>query len=348
MDLQVAEGECEEAGAEVKAVTEGEGALTVEEARSTLQRAQKKAERLRQEYEHLKPLLDKGFITRDELARTEDQLEEAEEELDRWRGGAPTSSCETVAPARAKARRAGAGAEVGAARSRADPRRRSAGAARDARSADRGLHDPRSRPRPGRLRREPQRPIRAASCAIGDRVFATQGIVTIPEVNRMLVEASVSESEVHRVQDRASPPTIRVEAFPELKLTGKVTRVGTLASSSVNRPFDDKRFDLVIDARSDCRRAAAGDDDSRRRDRRIAHQRADGAGHRRLQQPGHARRLRRRRDRHRRRGPSISASRTIAWSRSSPACAKASACRSPRRPPPAPATLPRGNALQPR
>ena len=39
MDLQVAEGEFEEAGAEVKAVTEGEGALTVEEARSTLLRA---------------------------------------------------------------------------------------------------------------------------------------------------------------------------------------------------------------------------------------------------------------------------------------------------------------------
>ncbi len=77
MDLQVAEGEWDEAGAEVKAVSEGEGALTVEEARSNLQRTQKKAERLRQEYEHLKPLLYKGYITRDELARTEDQLEEA-------------------------------------------------------------------------------------------------------------------------------------------------------------------------------------------------------------------------------------------------------------------------------
>jgi len=81
IDLQVAEGEWDEANAEVKAVTEGEGALTVEEARSTLQRAQKKAERLRQEYEKLRPLLEKGFITREELARTEDGLEEAEEEL---------------------------------------------------------------------------------------------------------------------------------------------------------------------------------------------------------------------------------------------------------------------------
>jgi multidrug efflux pump subunit AcrA (membrane-fusion protein) len=39
---------------------------------------------------------------------------------------------------------------------------------------------------------------------------------------------------------------IHVEAFPSLTLTGKVTRVGTLATTSANRPFDDKRFDLVI------------------------------------------------------------------------------------------------------
>lgn len=73
MDQQVAEGEWDEAGAEVKAVTEGEGALTVEEARTTLLRTVKKAERLREEYASLRPLLDKGFITRDELARTSDQ-----------------------------------------------------------------------------------------------------------------------------------------------------------------------------------------------------------------------------------------------------------------------------------
>jgi hypothetical protein len=90
------------------------------------------------------------------------------------------------------------------------------------------------------LNSNPRRKLR-----IGDRVFATQGIVTIPEVNRMLVEASISESEVHRVQT-GQTAEVRVEAFPDLKLTGKVTRVGTLASSSVNRPFDDKRFDLII------------------------------------------------------------------------------------------------------
>jgi len=64
-------------------------------------------------------------------------------------------------------------------------------------------------------------------------------------VSRMLVEASIGEAEVHRVRT-GQTAEVRVEAFPDLKLTGKVTRVGALASASAARPFDDKRFDLVI------------------------------------------------------------------------------------------------------
>ena len=243
MDLQVAEGEFEEAGAEVKAVTEGEGALTVEEARSTLLRAQKKTERLRQEYEHLKPLLDKGFITRDELARTEDQLEEAEEELIllRRRTDVVVELSHPREQKRAALALAQKSAQLGHARTRAAETqlrletldRLIAGCTIHARGPGLVVYEE-------NLNSNPRRKLR-----IGDRVFATQGIVTIPEVNRMLVEASVSESEVHRVKT-GQPAEIRVEAFPELTLTGKVTRVGTLASSSVNRPFDDKRFDLVI------------------------------------------------------------------------------------------------------
>jgi multidrug resistance efflux pump len=243
MDLQVAEGEFDEAGAEVKAVTEGEGALTVEEARSALQRAQKKAERLRQEFEHLKPLLAKGFITRDELARTEDQLEEAEEELvlARRRTDIVVQLSHPREQKRAALALAQKSAQLGHARTRAAEsqlrletlERLIEGCAIHARGPGLVVYEE-------NLNSNPRRKLR-----IGDRVFATQGIVTIPEINRMLVEASISESEVHRVQT-GQPAEIRVEAFPDLKLTGKVTRVGTLASSSVNRPFDDKRFDLII------------------------------------------------------------------------------------------------------
>jgi len=244
MDLQVAEGEWDEAGAEVKAVTEGEGALTVEEARSTLQRAEKKAERLRQEYDKLRPLLDKGFITREELARTEDALEEAEEEviLARRRTDVIVQLSHPREQKRAALVLAQKAAQLGNARTKLNETqirvdflsRLIDGCTIRARGAGLVVYEE-------NLNANPRRKLR-----IGDRVFATQGIVTIPEVNRMLVEASVSEAEVHRVK-AGQAAEVRVEAFPSLVLTGKVTRVGTLAAASPTRPFDDKRFDLVIE-----------------------------------------------------------------------------------------------------
>ncbi|MEX2272154.1 MAG: HlyD family efflux transporter periplasmic adaptor subunit [Vicinamibacterales bacterium] len=243
MDLQVAEGEWDEAGAEVRAVTEGEGALSVEEARSTLQRAQKKAERLRQEYEKLRPLLDKGFITREELARTEDALEEAEEELilSRRRTDVIVQLSHPREQKRAALALAQKAAQLGNARTRVNETALRLnllttmveGCTIRARGPGLVVYEE-------NLNANPRRKLR-----IGDRVFATQGIVTIPEVNRMLVEASVSEAEVHRVK-AGQAAEIRVEAFPDLQLTGTVTRVGTLAATSPTRPFDDKRFDLII------------------------------------------------------------------------------------------------------
>jgi multidrug resistance efflux pump len=243
MDLQVAEGELDDAGAEVKAVTDGEGSLTVEEARSALQRAQKKAQRLREEFEHLKPLLEKGYITREELARTEDQLEEAEQELILARRKSDVvvelshpreQKRATLALSQKAAQLAHARTHVTETQQRLDMLVRLIdGCTIRARGPGLVIYEE-------NMSANPRRKLR-----IGDRVFATQGIVTIPEVNRMLVEATVSESEVHRVKP-GQLAEVQVEAFPDLKLTGTVTRVGTLASASVNRPFDDKRFDLII------------------------------------------------------------------------------------------------------
>lgn len=86
----------------------------------------------------------------------------------------------------------------------------------------------------------PRRKIR-----VGDRVTETQGLVTIPEVSRMQIEASVSEADVQRVRP-GQPATVVLEAFRDRRFTGNVTRVGTLARVSADRPFEDKRFDLIV------------------------------------------------------------------------------------------------------
>ena len=79
VDLQVADIEVQEARSVIASLESGEGFLSVEEARTRLDLAQRKVDRLREEHDQLRPLLEKGFITRDELKRTADELGRAEE-----------------------------------------------------------------------------------------------------------------------------------------------------------------------------------------------------------------------------------------------------------------------------
>jgi multidrug resistance efflux pump len=244
MDVQVAEGERQEAEAMLRAVSEGEGALTVEEVRTRLQLTQKKVDRLRLEYAQLKPLMDKGFITRDELGRTASELEEAEEELAlaRRRTDVAVQVTHPRERQRAVVQLAQRESQLINVRARVVEAEQRLQSLRELIEAC-TLYAR----RPGMvvyeefLAASPRRKIR-----IGDRVTSSQGLVTIPEVNRMLMESSVGEAEVHRVKP-GQRAVIRLEAFPALRLTGKVVRVGTLASSSINRPLEDKRFDLIIE-----------------------------------------------------------------------------------------------------
>jgi len=244
VDLQVSDIERQEAEAAVKSVAEGEGALTVEETRTRLQLAQKKVDRLRQEHEQLKPLMDKGFITREELKKTADELEQSEEELAlaRKRASVMTELTHPRERQRAQLQLAQKASQLENARTKAlEAQARLTLVLNQIENCRIYARRPGIVVYEEYLAANPRRKIR-----VGDRVTGSQGLVTIPEVNRMLLEASVSEAEVHRVQ-AGQPATIRVEAFPDLRLTGKVTRVGTLARASVDRPYEDKRFDLAVE-----------------------------------------------------------------------------------------------------
>ena len=244
LDLQVAHIERQEAEGALKSASEGEGALSVEEARAALQLAEKKTARLRQEYDQLRPLMEKGFITREELARTLSELEEAEEDLRLVRKRTSvvvelTHPRETQRATLQLAQKNSHLEDVVGRVQEGEIKLQQMLALVEACTI-------RAR-RPGLvvyeqyLNASPRRKIR-----IGDRVSASQGLITIPEVNRMLVESTVTEAEVRRVKPGQSA-TVRLEAFPDLRLTGRVVRVGTLASTSIERPFDDKRFDLIIE-----------------------------------------------------------------------------------------------------
>jgi HlyD family secretion protein len=244
VDLQVAEMDRAEGQATIDSLAEGEGSLTIEEAKTRLQLAEKKVDRLKEEHDKLKPLLEKGFITREELRRTADDLEQSEKDLALLRRKSEVLIEQTHPRDRQRAafqlaQKEAQRENVRAKLQEADARvkllqEQIENCSIYARRAGLVVYEE-------YLSANPRRKVRA-----GDRVTGSQGLVTIPEVNRMLVEASTSEADVHRVRP-GQTAAVRLEAFPALRLTGNVTRVGTLARASVDRPFDEKRFDLIIE-----------------------------------------------------------------------------------------------------
>jgi RND family efflux transporter MFP subunit len=244
LDVQIAEVEKEGSAAAIDSLTEGEGALGVEEARANLRRAERKLVRLREEHKSLEPLLEKGFITRDELERAAAELEQAEADLQLQRRKSEvlidrTRPRETQ---RARLQLAQKQGQAQAAQARLLETAARVKSLKDtlescslyARAAGLVVHEE-------YLAANPRRKLR-----VGDRVTASQGIVTIPEVSRMTVEASVPEAEVHRLRP-GQPAQVRLDAYPELQLPGRVARVGTLARSSSERPWEEKRFDVLVE-----------------------------------------------------------------------------------------------------
>jgi RND family efflux transporter MFP subunit len=244
LDVRTAEMERAEGAALVDSVAQGAGALAVEETRSALRLAERKVERLRQTRDGLAPLLDQGFITREELDRADFDLEQAEAELALARKKAEVYVQRTHPRENQRARLQLAQKDAQLANAQARVRE----AAGRVQGLGAQIEGSRIYARaPGIVVYEEylgagtRRKIR-----VGDRVTASHGLVTIPEVQRMVVESSVREADVHRVR-AGQAATVRLDAFPDVVLKGRVSRVGTLARAAPERVFEDKRFDLVVE-----------------------------------------------------------------------------------------------------
>ena len=240
---QVADLELLEATAGYGSTIDGEDALTLEESRTSLALTERKVERLRREVQNLEPLLEKGFITGDELERSQAELEAAEADLTIARRRAIVLVEQThplnqrraeLQLAQKRAQRDGANRRLTAAR-----RRMAEITALIERSAIHAAS-------PGLVVHEefmassPRRKIR-----LGDRVTPSQGIVRVVDVDQMLVDTSVPERSVHRVRPE-QPVTVRLEAFPDLQLSGRVTAIGVLARTTRDRMVETKRFDVTV------------------------------------------------------------------------------------------------------
>ena len=59
---------------------------------------------------------------------------------------------------------------------------------------------------------------------VGDQVWANQPLLILPDISKMVVETRVRETDIHKVEKNQNVG-VRIQAYPDLRLTGKVTLV---------------------------------------------------------------------------------------------------------------------------
>jgi HlyD family secretion protein len=235
---------------ELKDVTEGKGRVREEEAGAAVANAERELSKAEGAFEDLKPLLAEGFITRQELDRAEQTVARAREDLELARRrrealvrfGRPLELSQ--ARTEAQLTRESLRQQEAAAEHRMELKR-AAIAAAESRIQEASSRLTLARQQLARTevradvpgivvyrevffgseQRKPQ---------VGDQVWANQPLLILPDISRMVVETRVRETDIHKVE-RNQSVVVRVPAYPDLRLTGQVSLVGTLAQEERER-----------------------------------------------------------------------------------------------------------------
>jgi HlyD family secretion protein len=249
-ELQSARLKIEKTDLELADVEKGKGRLKEEEAQSEVGNAERDLAKAEGQLEDLRPLLAEGFITRTELERAEQQVARAREDLELARRrrdallhyGRPLelsqarSEVQTSRESLRQLESASAHrltqkeAAVAAAQSRIDEASAKLELARQQLAHCEVRADV-----PGIVvykdvffgseQRRPQ---------VGDQVWANQPLLILPDISRMVVETQIRETDIHKVE-RNQKVNVHVDAYPDLRLTGEVSLVGTLAREERER-----------------------------------------------------------------------------------------------------------------
>ncbi len=235
---------------ELKDVQQGKGRIKEEEAAQAVTGAERELKKAESQLEDLRPLLKEGFITRLELERAEQAVAKAKEDLDLSRRrrdslvnfGRPLELSQARSDVQAgretlhqlESAVAYRSSQKQAAIAAAESRILEASAKLELARQQLAHCEVRAEV-PGIVvykdvffgseQRKPQ---------VGDQVWANQPLIILPDISRMVVETKVRETDIHKVE-RNQKVRVRVEAYPDLRLTGAVTLVGTLAQEEKER-----------------------------------------------------------------------------------------------------------------
>jgi HlyD family secretion protein len=82
---------------------------------------------------------------------------------------------------------------------------------------------------------------------VGGEIWGNNTILTIPDLRVMQIKLQVHEADISKV-DKDQVATVTMDTYPGLVLTGKVTKVASIAGSSSPWQGDDvvKKFDIKI------------------------------------------------------------------------------------------------------
>jgi HlyD family secretion protein len=249
-DVAASRQKVERSELELKDVQDGKGRLKEEEAEAAVANAERELRKAESAAEDLRPLLAEGFITKQELDRAEQQMARAREDLDlakRRRDalkdfGRPlelsqakseavlsregSKQLEAAVSYKLEQKKAG----IAAAESRIEEASSKLALAKQQLAHTEVKADVSGivvykDVFIGSEQRKPQ---------VGDQVWANQPLLILPDISRMVVETRVRETDIHKVEKKQHV-AIRVEAYPQLRLTGSVTMIGTLAQEEKDR-----------------------------------------------------------------------------------------------------------------
>jgi HlyD family secretion protein len=249
-ELAAAKQKLTQSELELKDVEDGKGRVKEEEAQTAVGDAERELQKTVAAAKDLRPLLAEGFITKMELDRADQQVAKAQADLTLAQKrrdallhfGRPIE----LSQARSEAliNKDGVGQLQTAGDYRLEEKKTSIVAA-ESRIQEAGSRLALARQQLARTEiradvpgivvyrevffgSEPRKP------QVGDQVWANQPLIILPDVSRMVVETKIRETDIHKVE-RNQKVAVRVEAYPDLKLTGRVTLIGTLAQEEKER-----------------------------------------------------------------------------------------------------------------
>ncbi len=88
----------------------------------------------------------------------------------------------------------------------------------------------------GNTRRKPR---------VGDQVWQNQPLVYLPDISKMIVKTRVREVDLHKI-DIGKPVFAKVDAYPDLLLTGRVASIGVLADQGPEGRQRGRYFSVTI------------------------------------------------------------------------------------------------------